>query len=267
MRCRIIRQGAMMKSSVLLLAAGLCGGLCAPALAQSRMLNDTGVRFCGGALDGNTDLPCTPAPPAQDVEYGADAASVAGVRYKVGAGNAGFDFSKIAHDGSLLPADAALGDGAGEWACIRDNTTGLWWEVKVDDVADVRHMDHTFTWYHPASPDGDDGAEGEVATCDDTLNGQACNSLNYVGAVNATMLCGYSDWRLPSPLELAGIVDHGRSGPAIDIEFFPNTVAAPYWTASQAPFLNTWVVLFGQGGEALGARDSPYRIRLVRGGG
>ena len=59
---------------------------------------------------------------------------------KTGAGAAGFDYTKIANDGSELPADAPLGSAAGEWACTRDNATGLVWEVKTDDGG-LRDMD------------------------------------------------------------------------------------------------------------------------------
>ncbi len=42
-------------------------------------------------------------------------------------------YTKIANDGSELSADAILGTNPKNWACTKDNKTGLTWEVKTDD--------------------------------------------------------------------------------------------------------------------------------------
>ena len=57
-------------------------------------------------------------------------------------------YSKIANDGSLLADAAVLGTGAKDWACTRDNATGLVWEVKTDDGG-LRDKDNTYSWYDP----------------------------------------------------------------------------------------------------------------------
>ncbi len=60
-------------------------------------LNDTGIQFCGETTSGNND-PCTGnEPQGQDAHYGRDAAAKAGTLTKVGAGDAGFDFTKISN--------------------------------------------------------------------------------------------------------------------------------------------------------------------------
>ncbi len=46
------------------------------------------------------------------------------------------------------------------------------------------------------------------------------------------VLAGWDDWRLPSRLELAHLVDASRQDPAIDPEAFPNTPPARFWTAT-----------------------------------
>src|SRR6185312_11065665 len=127
---------------------------------------------------------------------------------KIGAGDASLDYTKIANDGSELPADAALGAGAGDWACTRDNVTGLVWEVKTDDGG-VRDKDWLYTWFYADATDngGDPGNTGGD-TCGGTL-GAECNSDAFAAAVNAASLCGFDDWRLPQGDELVGLVDFG----------------------------------------------------------
>ena len=65
-------------------------------------LNDTGITFGGNSLGGN-NTDCTDETIAQqDCSNGRDAQAVAGTLTKVGAGAAGFDFTKLAADGSVL---------------------------------------------------------------------------------------------------------------------------------------------------------------------
>jgi hypothetical protein len=45
-------------------------------------------------------------------------------------------------------------------------------------------------------------------------------------------LAGHSDWRLPSVIELASIVDYGRKNPSIDPTYFPSTPADWFWSSS-----------------------------------
>ena len=120
----------LLRTQALAIAAMLLGiGF---AFAQTRPLNDTGITFCGAATGGNTPAPCASNPAGQDKDYGRDAAALAGTLVKVGGsgGVNGFDFTKIANNGTVLPASALLGSGPTEWACTRDNVTALIWEVK-----------------------------------------------------------------------------------------------------------------------------------------
>lgn len=236
------------------------------AQAQTRPLNDTGITFSAQAGSDNSDA-CYPADPAgQDCHYGRDAAAAAGQLNKVGSGSAGFDFTKISNSGGPLPENAVLGAGANDWACTRDNVTGLVWEVKT--ASGLRRQEYRYTWYNSNSPDGNPGSVGNTSHCINSLGGETCNTQNYVAAVNAAGLCGAADWRMPTVKELESIVDFGRYDPAIDLEFFPNTPPDGVWSGS--PFSDdsgsAWVVGFGHGGAGFNDRSFNRHVRLVRGG-
>ena len=230
-------------------------------------LNDTGIDWCADGSSNNLACPVA-LYPGQDGDYGRDAAARAGTLDKVGDGAAGFDYTKLDANGNDLPASAL------NWSCVRDNHTGLIWEVKVDDPGHLRHKDHRYTWYNPNSPDGNPGSVGDTSSCNNTLGGKNCNTANYVTVVNVQGLCGATDWRMPTWQELQGIVDYGRFNPAIDTEYFPNTPSSGFLSGSPALYnvsgFNSsdlaWEVRFSTGV----ANDAFYRgfynrVRLVRG--
>ena len=246
----------------------------APARAATLALNDTGIETC---WDGSAPISCaaTGDYARQDARFGRDPAYADGLFGKVGAGAASFDYTKIANDGSELPPDAAQGDGPGDWACTRDNFTGLVWEVKTDDGG-LRDKDWLYTWYYADATDngGDPGNTGGD-TCGGTL-GTECNSDAFAAAVNATSLCGFDDWRLPVGDELVGLVHFGvvalagGGTPAtIDPDYFPNTItdAAWYWTSdalAQKLFpIFAWFVAFNDGAANFAGKDTPSAVRLV----
>jgi hypothetical protein len=195
------------------LAALLC--LVGMMSAWAAPLNDTGITFCGGATSGNNSPCLTTDPEGQDADYGRDAAAVAGALVKIGGGEAGFDYTKIANNGTELPASAALGNGPTDWACTRDNVTGLIWEVKTDDGG-LRDKDWNYTWYN-SDPATNGGAVGSAGgnSCGGTLAGYGhqCNTEHYVAAVIGLGLCGQQDWRMPTVDELLSIVHWGRTYP------------------------------------------------------
>lgn len=235
-------------------------------------LNDTGQTLCYDSA--GTVISCASSG-LDDGRYGRDAAaSVVGQLSKVGAGAAGFDFTKIANDGSVLPASAGLGSNPTDWACTRDNVTGLIWEVKTN--SGLRDKDHYYTWYSTdtTSNGGNVGNLG-FNTCANTLSTPSyqCNTEHYVATVNATTLCGYSDWRLPSLKELQSLVDlsvpYGNfSIASIDATYFPYTSPWVFWSAnndSSNP-ASAWTLSFNGGFSAPYAKYSmDGLIRLVRG--
>lgn len=233
-------------------------------IVQAAGLNDTGISDC--LDDAGVVTTGVAAHPRQDCQYGRDAAAKAGKLTKVGGGSKGFDFTKIANNGTDLPASATLGSAATDWACTRDNVTGLVWEVKT--TSGLRSKDRSYTWYSsdPATNGGDIGTASN-GTCDAAGR---CDTEKFVTDVNAVGLCGAKDWRMPAVNELESIPDRGISapGPTIDTTYFPNTKASNFWSASADAGLSyyAWYVNFGDGNVGLNYKSSALQVRLVRAG-
>lgn len=231
-------------------------------------INDTGIKLCGDyAFDAggvhNNDVDCglaidehgDPVPPDQDGRFGRDV-----THNDDSDGRAGFSFTKIDSFGSVLA------NGASNWDCVRDNVTGLMWEVKTDDDG-LRDKDWTYTWYNPDSSTngGSSGTENE-GTC---LDGANCDTAKFVAEVNATDLCNFQDWRLPDPDELRSIVDYSVPfpGPTIDAGWFQNATSSVFWSASpiaQDPE-SAWSLDFSNGDSHFDDKSNPRSVRLVRG--
>jgi len=213
-------------------------------LVPQQALPDTGITF--GALhtvDGiNADCNAFGVAP-QDCRYGRDATH----DYDAD-GHAGFSYTKLASDGSELPA------GAGSWACVRDNITGRVWEVKTDDGG-LHDKDNTYRW-------------GGVTAVGTGLGTYYTDWNALVNGSNSEVLCGFSDWRVPTTLELRSLVNMGRSGPAIDVNYFPNTPAENFWSASPSIIFSpasAWNVNFNLGHQnSFAMRTEAARVRLVR---
>ncbi len=239
-----------------------------PALALAAgtgALNDTGVDFCRDLI-GRGNVPITPtttcpaAQGGQDARYGRDAAAGRGLLPKIGGGSKGFDFTKIANDGTTLAATAALGSNPTDWACTFDNNTGLMWEVKA--TSGLRNQAHTYTWLHSGGSYA--GGTPSGGSCQTTGR---CDTEKFVTDVNAVGLCGHNDWRLPTVDELLNLADLGIGypGPTIDTTYFPNTLWL-FWTSSPAAGFpdDAWYVDFDTGFDSWSARSMNAAIRLVR---
>lgn len=86
-------------------------------------------------------------------------------------------------------------------------------------------------------------------------------------ACDALTLGGFSDWRVPTRIELASIVHYDTSPPAtMKTEFF-DTPLAPLWTSS--PYAGSptqaWACDFLSGAFSPHERTAAYRVRCVRG--
>jgi hypothetical protein len=225
-------------------------GVAGIARCAQGQINDTGITLCSGG-----DCPA-PGLPGQDAEFGRDALAGAGQLNKLGSGEAGFDFTKLDIDGEPLPSESA------QWACVRDNYTGLVWEAKLDDPDALGHFAHSYTWFQPDA----DINGGEVGTPDGGVcEGSACDTRAYVTAFNEQRICGVTDWRLPTRHELDSIVHAGRSAPALDPGFFPLGPDA-YWSATPAAAdpASAWIVDFDDGSIETELKTTAGRIRLVR---
>ncbi|MEA1922676.1 MAG: DUF1566 domain-containing protein, partial [Pseudomonadota bacterium] len=154
---------------------------------------------------------------------------------------------------------------AGSWAMVRDNVTGLIWEVKqagngTGNYSNPHDADNTYSWYdsNPATNGGDTGRQGDGTDTEDFIN--ALNTENYGG---------YNDWRLPAIKELSRITDLNQTlpSPSTATDFFPLTTLSYYWsstTYSSNNSLNAWSVYFGSGKNYINSKDSSFSVRAVR---
>ena len=162
-------------------------------------------------------------------------------------------YTKLDANGNELP------DSATSWVMVRDNVTGLIWEVKTDDGS-VHDKDNQYTWYD-SNPETNGGNAGTP--------GDGTDTADFIKALNDANFGGFSDWRLPTVKELARIVDRGAYTPAINSEYFPNTVSSYYWSSTtNADCTNyAWRVHFNGGNVSYYVYKSfSYRVRAVRGG-
>src|SRR5690554_62560 len=161
--------------------------------------DDFGVTQTEDGWDGNFVIPA-----GQDATHGRDALAAQGELEKVGAGHGGYDFTKLDKDGNELDYSAE------EYACIRDNYTGLIWEVKTNGHwrSDLHSGKATYFWY---TPNGNNG--GLPGLSDNDTNQQwcankgRCDTDKFIEDVNAVNYCGLKNWRLPTYSEIASIAN------------------------------------------------------------
>lgn len=243
--------------------------LIAPANAWGQ-LNDTGQVAC--ANDLTVQLACadtalgTDAFPGQDAQQGRDFTDP-----DPDDGFGGFSFTKLDSSGTPL-ADQQVDYATTPWSCVEDQVTGLTWEVKTDDNG-LQDTDWTYSWYNSSGVNdgGDAGLENDGA-CFDTAN---CDTEKFTAAVNAEAICGFTDWRLPNPVELMSILVFDPKPfstlpfplpPSVDENYFPNTQRARYWTSISSAVIPTaaHIVFFG-GNTGTESKGFPNATRLVRG--
>ncbi len=148
-------------------------------------------------------------------------------------------YTKLDDTGRALP------DNATAWAMVRDNVTGLVWEVKTTD-ASIHNNTDRYTWNEADSV--------------------------FVNALNQSAFGGYDDWRLPTVMELYTIIHADNVDPAVNTGYFPNvpdpdSVRPYYWSATpraDSPSEWVWVIDFGSG-RAVGYEEEVQHVRAVRG--
>jgi predicted secreted protein len=238
-------------------------------VAGAAGINDTGVTSCFSGTTGDSVTVATDngSYPRQDCRYGRDAAQSAGKLGKTGAGAKGFDFTKISNSGTVLPSSAALGTGGTDWACTRDNVTGLIWEVKTN--SGLRSLNYTYTWYKSdSSTNGGDPGTASTGSSFTCATGGRCDTEKFRTDVSNQSLCGATNWRLPTRRELGSIVDYGRTSPPLDIDYFPNTPASAFWsdTADGKYSGFAWQIDFDKGLTSSIDKGIASAVRLVRTG-
>ncbi|WP_462152282.1 Lcl C-terminal domain-containing protein [Pseudoalteromonas xiamenensis] len=230
-------------------------------------LNDSGQVSCYNAT---AKIDCTSSNDfaGQDAKTGRD--SVVARLAKTGQGDNGFDFTKLDAFADELPNDST------SFSCVRDNVTGLIWEVKEAPVGTLpnvtlRASHNRYTW-------GFAGVTGSVfgaanSTCESDVN---CSLEAYVQAVNATNYCGGVNWRVPTYVELMGLLDFEKRSQNLMIptQYFPNSPAASlngnlyYWTkqtsADGTSLSQAYVIDLQTGNDVAYPKANTAYVRLVR---
>lgn len=239
-------------------------------------LNDTGITWGGNYPKGiNEDCSAKIIKDAlpEDKHSSGDILSAQDCRTgkDADANQPAFEYQKIDFQGKTLANDAPI------WQCVLDKTTGLMWETKQEGDGEfanrgLHDADDVYMWYsgNTKSNGGSVGKwNADFANCTGYVKGQPttfCNTSEFISRLNQQKLCGYDDWRLPSLPELNGLVHYGRTMPAINIEFFPNTQNQYYWssTPNAGNTALAWAVNFQFGNTSPLRRDNARPIRAVR---
>jgi PKD repeat protein len=228
-----------------------------PAAIVTGELNDTGITASQCYQAGSdTLISCTSTAAiglnsAQDGMLGRDASPSLNTDVD---GQLGFSFTKIGASGEALPASAK------QWSCVKDNVTGLIWEVKTNDGG-LRDVGRTYTNYDSTSAKQLPG--GLVPTPSNLA--ASTNSIGFLNAVNFEGLCGATDWRIPTVDELRSVTSFTQT---VDSTWFPfgtgGWASSPYYASSSIADQIGWLIfLFGS--EQNVDRSSASALMLVRG--
>lgn len=257
--------------------AGCCV-LCTAPRAAPPALNDTGLGACyndSAVAACGTVATDVGTHPRQDGRYGRDARQLAGTLSKTGSGDRGFDYTRICVSGQnagtgTCPVSPTPGPSSDDWGCTRDNVTGLYWEIKTTTNTDLRYHSHTYAWLMTSGANGGNAGSVGGNTCNATLPSSQCNSEAYVAAVNAlaTPVCGFTDWRMPSRLELESIGNHGSvgAGQNPDATYFHLQLSGFWATRNTYPqnVAQVWVKGFNGAGGNVQPKTAANFVRLVR---
>lgn len=127
--------------------------------------------------------------------------------------------------------------------CMADEITGLVWEGKT--TSGTRAGTNTYTRLG---------------------NNAATDASGYVAAVNALNLCGFSDWRLPTALELQTTVRYGDTSPPMALTKGPaGTQAGKYWSSDSSSGSTGFTASFADGMVFTDSVSNANYVRLVRG--
>jgi hypothetical protein len=220
-------------------SGGASGGAAGSGIAESDAAagagagGATGTAGAGGAPDGGAGLDGGASSDAGGTSDGGDAGSDAAL--------CGFVMPNPASSG--LPNPASYDTSVA--GIVTDKVTGLSWQRVVA---------------------GQPASEG----CTTNVTGLLYCPLRYAAEYcAASRLGGFSDWRLPTVLELISLVDFTQWYPAIDGLAFPDTPYEVFWSSTRKatrPDL-AWQVAFSYGTTWSAFIDQPAHVRCVRTGG
>lgn len=123
---------------------------------------------------------------------------------------------------------------------VADSFTGLFWQRNIPDVYE-----------------GCTGGDPSGSRCLWQEAVDYCKNLD---------MDGFSDWRLPAIVELFTLPDYGRSIPAIDPVYFPETPPDYFWSSTTHKGLGdyAWVTYFNDGNVDRFLKNKPHNVRCVR---
>jgi hypothetical protein len=171
-----------------------------------------------------------------------------------------FDMTRLNQDGSVNDGSDYMKK---PWDCVRDNQSGLVWEVKKTE-SELQSINNTYSWYD-SDPTTNGGWVGKANS--GTCTGSNCDTESYINAINAKKLCGLSDWYLPSRFELNTIVDISipYPGPTFPKSFFPESLAGKYWTDTtfRTRRASAWIWNFDYGSDSVVEKSEAHSVRLT----
>ena len=197
--------------------------------------------------------------------YGADKADQIREETSWSVGSSHSYYTKIDRYGNELSRNAP------GWSCVRDNKSGLVWEVKTKDIS-VNNKDNEYRWGgQSVSRLAYKMTSSKVRIMDSIESWDGEGKLygewdKLIDASNSEQLCGYSDWRVPTLDEFSTLVhcyhdsdkvkyepnkgciyedrfqggervhvassDESLHRPTINIDWFPHTESSLYWSAN-----------------------------------
>lgn len=161
--------------------------------------------------------------------------------------------------GSTTPATRFTAGTDAEADCITDNLTGLMWPkngiIGFTDtnngvpISQPNYANSTVNLNYVTSWD-----YGNIAI----------NNLNIAG----TLLCGHTDWYLPTINDLSSLVNYGQSDPAawLNTQGFSNVQAGIYWSSTTSAQDTTYAgqVIFSNGTVGMNGKARKVGIWPVR---
>ena len=126
--------------------------------------------------------------------------------------------------------------------CVLDNNTGLMWS-RYASASVGPNSNGTLPW---------------------TVNAGGEGIFEYCAAANAASLGGYTDWRVPNPVEISSLLNWGAGG--VDTTAFPTSFGKDVWTSGTNRLSPTQGISAYMLGPSIGTvnKTTAYTVVLVR---